>query len=82
MRFPADFSRNLDTFQPAPMQLILDGRNPIARKSPPLSATDRQGVSADIDGRRQSPTIANWWYTQLRITRIWTTSGLWCPRSP
>ncbi|PZW24120.1 ABC transporter permease [Salmonella enterica] len=27
VRFPADFSRNLDTFQPAPMQLILDGRN-------------------------------------------------------
>lgn len=27
VRFPADFSRNLDTFQTAPMQLILDGRN-------------------------------------------------------
>ncbi|XNM70180.1 ABC transporter permease [Escherichia coli] len=27
MRFPADFSRNLDTFQTAPMQLLLDGRN-------------------------------------------------------
>ena len=27
VRFPADFSRNLDAFQTAPMQLILDGRN-------------------------------------------------------
>ena len=27
VRFPADFSRNLDTFQTAPLQLILDGRN-------------------------------------------------------
>ena len=27
MRFPADFSRKLDTFQTAPLQLILDGRN-------------------------------------------------------
>ncbi|VFS64480.1 Inner membrane transport permease ybhR [Raoultella planticola] len=27
IRFPADFSRNLDTNQPAPLQLLLDGRN-------------------------------------------------------
>ncbi len=27
VRFPANFSRNLDTFQQAPMQIILDGRN-------------------------------------------------------
>uniref|UniRef100_A0A914Y8X0 ABC-2 type transporter transmembrane domain-containing protein n=4 Tax=cellular organisms TaxID=131567 RepID=A0A914Y8X0_9BILA len=27
VRFPADFSRKLDTFQTAPLQLILDGRN-------------------------------------------------------
>ncbi|XNM67230.1 hypothetical protein ACLK2E_04440 [Escherichia coli] len=27
MRFPADFSRNLDTNQTAPLQLLLDGRN-------------------------------------------------------
>lgn len=27
VRFPADFSRNLDRFQPAAIQLILDGRN-------------------------------------------------------
>ncbi|STT02341.1 ABC transporter membrane protein [Klebsiella pneumoniae] len=27
MRFPADFSRNLDNYQTAPLQLLLDGRN-------------------------------------------------------
>ncbi|HID4046945.1 TPA: ABC transporter permease [Pluralibacter gergoviae] len=27
VRFPADFSRRLDNLQPAPMQIILDGRN-------------------------------------------------------
>ena len=27
VRFPADFSRNLDTWQTAPLQLLLDGRN-------------------------------------------------------
>ena len=27
IRFPADFSRKIDTFQTAPLQLILDGRN-------------------------------------------------------
>mgnify|MGYP000009678941 FL=1 len=27
VRFPANFSRNLDTFQQTPMQIILDGRN-------------------------------------------------------
>ena len=27
VRFPADFSRNLDTNQTAPLQLLLDGRN-------------------------------------------------------
>ncbi|WP_427185070.1 ABC transporter permease [Klebsiella pneumoniae] len=27
VRFPADFSRNLDNYQTAPLQLLLDGRN-------------------------------------------------------
>lgn len=27
VRFPADFSRKLENFQPAPLQLLLDGRN-------------------------------------------------------
>ena len=53
VRFPADFSRKLDTFQTAPLQLILDGRNSnSAQNCRQLPATDRQKLSAGAAGRK------------------------------
>ncbi len=53
VRFPADFSRKLDTFQTAPLQLILDGRNSnSAQNRRQLPATDRQKLSTGAAGRK------------------------------
>jgi hypothetical protein len=51
IRFPADFSRNLDTNQPAPLQLLLDGRNSNSAQIAANSPADRQKLSAGAAGR-------------------------------
>ena len=55
VRFPADFSRNLDTFQPAPMQLILDGRN---SNSAQIAANYLQQVVKDYQQELMEETEA------------------------
>jgi hypothetical protein len=79
VRFPADFSRNLDTFT-APLQLILDGRN---SNSAQIAANYLQQIVKDyqqelMEGKR-SRTTASWWCA-TGTTRIWTTNGSWCRR--
>lgn len=67
VRFPADFSRNLDTFQTAPMQLILDGRN---SNSAQIAANYLQQVVKDyqqelMDGKpkpNNSELVVRNWY--------------------
>lgn len=80
MRFPADFSRKLDTFQTAPLQLILDGRN---SNSAQIAANYLQQIVKIINRscwkENRNPTTASWWYA-TGITRISTTNGLWCRR--
>ena len=66
VRFPADFSRKLDTFQTAPLQLILDGRN---------SNRSSKIISRSCWKENRNPTTASWWYA-TGITRISTTNGL------
>ncbi len=78
VRFPADFSRKLDTFQTAPLQLILDGRN---SNSAQIAANYLQQSSKIISRscwkENRNLTTASWWYA-TGITRISTTNGLWC----
>ncbi len=80
VRFPADFSRKLDTFQTAPLQLILDGRN---SNSAQIAANYLQQIVKIISRscwkENRNPTTASWWYA-TGITRISTTNGLWCRR--
>lgn len=80
VRFPADFSRKLDTFQTAPLQLILDGRN---SNSAQIAANYLQQIVKIISRscwkENRNPTTARWWYA-TGITRISTTNGLWCRR--
>lgn len=80
VRFPADFSRKLDTFQTAPLQLILDGRNSTVRKLPPTTCNrSSKIISRSCWKENRNPTTASWWYA-TGITRISTTNGLWCRR--
>ena len=56
VRFPANFSRNLDTFQQAPMQIILDGRN---SNSAQIAANYLQQIVKEyqqelMDGKRKN----------------------------
>lgn len=78
VRFPADFSRKLDTFQTAPLQLILDGRN---SNSAQIAANYLQQIVKIISRscwkENRNLTTASWWYA-TGITRISTTNGLWC----
>lgn len=80
VRFPADFSRKLDTFQTAPLQLILDGRN---SNSAQIAANYLQQIVKIISRscwkENRNLTTASWWYA-TGITRILTTNGLWCRR--
>lgn len=80
VRFPADFSRKLDTFQTAPLQLILDGRN---SNSAQIAANYLQQIARTISRscwkENRNLTTASWWYA-TGITRILTTNGLWCRR--
>lgn len=80
VRFPADFSRKLDTFQTAPLQLILDGRN---SNSAQIAANYLQQIVKIISRscwkENRNLTTASWWYA-TGITRISTTNGLWCRR--
>ncbi len=78
VRFPADFSRKLDTFQTAPLQLILDGRNSTVRKLPPTTCNrSSKIISRSCWKENRNLTTASWWYA-TGITRISTTNGLWC----
>ncbi len=60
------------------MQLILMDVTPIARKSPPPSATDRREYQQTLMDGKPKPNselvVRNWYNPNL------TTSGLWCPR--
>lgn len=80
VRFPADFSRKLDTFQTAPLQLILDGRN---SNSAQIAANYLQQIVKIISRscwkENRNLITASWWYA-TGITRISTTNGLWCRR--
>ncbi len=80
VRFPADFSRKLDTFQTAPLQLILDGRN---SNSAQIAANYLQQIVKNISRscwkENRNLTTASWWYA-TGITQILTTNGLWCRR--
>lgn len=78
VRFPADFSRKLDTFQTAPLQLILDGLTPTVRKLPPTTCNrSSKIISRSCWKENRNLTTASWWYA-TGITRISTTNGLWC----
>ncbi|STL65299.1 ABC transporter permease [Escherichia coli] len=78
VRFPADFSRKLDTFQTAPLQLILDGRNSNSAQLPPTTCNrSSKIISRSCWKENRNLTTASWWYA-TGITRISTTNGLWC----
>ena len=81
LRFPADFSRKLDTFQTAPLQLILDGRN---SNSAQIAANYLQQIVKIIsrscwkENRKPNNSelvVRNWYNPDLS-----TTNGLWCRR--
>lgn len=78
VRFPPDFSRKLDTFQTAPLQLILDGRN---SNSAQIAANYLQQIVKTISRscwkESRSQTTASWWCA-TGITRTSTTNGSWC----
>jgi ABC-2 type transport system permease protein len=80
VRFPADFSRNLDTYQTAPLQLLLDGRN---SNSAQIAANYLQQIvknyQQELLEAKRSRTTASWWCA-TGITRISTTNGSWCRR--
>lgn len=90
VRFPADFSRNLDTFQTAPMQLILDGRN---SNSAQIAANYLQQVVKDyqqelMDGKpkpnNSELVVRNWynpnldykWFVVPSLIAMITTIGV------
>lgn len=90
VRFPADFSRNLDTFQTAPMQLILDGRN---SNSAQIAANYLQHVVKDyqqelMDGKpkpnNSELVVRNWynpnldykWFVVPSLIAMITTIGV------
>jgi ABC-2 type transport system permease protein len=80
VRFPADFSRNLDTNQTAPLQLCSTGATPTARKSPPTtSSRSSKTISRSCWKGKRSRTTASWWCA-TGITRISITNGSWCRR--
>ncbi len=80
VRFPADFSRNLDNYQTAPLQLLLDGRN---SNSAQIAANYLQQIVKTISRScwrvKRSRTTASWWCA-TGTTRISTINGSWCRR--
>lgn len=90
VRFPADFSRHLDNLQPAPLQLILDGRN---SNSAQIAANYLQQIVKDyqqelIEGKpkpnNSELVVRNWynpnldykWFVVPSLIAMITTIGV------
>lgn len=77
VRFPADFSRKLDTFQTAPLQLILDGRN---SNSAQIAANYLQQIVKNyqqelLEGKpkpnNSELVVRNWYNPNLDYKWLW-----------
>ncbi len=81
VRFPADFSRNLDNYQTAPLQLLLDGRN---SNSAQIAANYLQQIVKNyqqelLEGKAKpnnSELVVRNWYNPNLDYR----GGSWCRR--
>lgn len=67
VRFPPDFSRKLDAREPAPMQLILDGRNSnsaqiAANYLQQIVKNYQQELTADLPKANNSELVVRNWY--------------------
>ena len=76
VRFPADFSRNLDNYQTAPLQLLLDGRN---SNSAQIAANYLQQIvnNSELVVRNwYNPNLDYKWFVVPSLIAMITTIGV------